>query len=256
MGLTRERSSGEVGHGGQNRWRGRGPGDRARTRPLCSVASGRLARPSGKPPSRAEHGSAKRRHCGLQPPGAGRPPAQGRFAGKAVTAQAHSGFVLGIPDFPRDREMSRAAFCRWQISRSWGLRFTLILPRALSGSRPPAQPWWGRSASVPSRGRRALWGIRAGTAVLAKHGADGSCPPPSGPHRPSPARRRAPWTCRPHLAASCHFRPLGHSSVLPRPSARWALLRVELCARAGAPARSLGRHPRASAFAGLGPAPP
>lgn len=49
-GLTREGGelAGEVMGVGPGA--GGGPGDGARTRPLCSVASGRLARPRGRPP--------------------------------------------------------------------------------------------------------------------------------------------------------------------------------------------------------------
>lgn len=65
-------------HGGSKKWGseqveggggpalgGEGPGDGARTCPLCSVASGRLARASGKPPRPAEHGSARPGRGGL-----------------------------------------------------------------------------------------------------------------------------------------------------------------------------------------------
>lgn len=119
--------------------------------------------------------------------------------------------------------------------------------------RPAAGHWpspGGTPASVTSGGRRAPGGL-----VLEPRFSPGVArseavhrPPP----RPLPARRGAPGARRPHLAASCHLRPLGHSSVLPVPRPGRPRSGPSFALGQALPARS--SRPDGT-MAGLGPTP-
>lgn len=207
---------------------GRGPGDRARTRPPCSVAS-------GKPPRRAARGSAG---VHAEASGTGRPPARGRLLGHGY-GSGSLWLRLGTPD-PRGAEQGRAGLQFAHLSLVRSPLYPESAP-SLVRPRPPAQPWRGRSASVTLGGHGALgdshWNPGSRQAPLFRPPA----PPQPRDVLPAPARR-------PRLA-SCHFRPPGHSLPLPVPRPGGLCSGFSFVLGQALPARSSRPH---GPMAGLG----